>query len=484
MYDEIARSLESNMTTTEARHDALGEATLGELAQALRGELIRPQDPSYDEARSIWNRAHDKKPAAIVRCHGVADVLKGVEFARSEGLPLAIRGGGHSIPGFSTTDHGIVLDLSPMNGVRVDPNRRRIVAQAGSLWQDVDAEAQAFGLAVTGGLVSTTGIAGFTLGGGIGWLVRRCGLTSDNLVGADIVTADGQYLHTSENENPELLWALRGGGGNFGVVTSFELQAHEVGPTVFAGIVFYQGEDATTVLHGFGEAAANAPDELSLAINLTTAPPLPFLPEEIHGKPIVAVVGMWSGRVEDGDAATRPFRGLAPVVADLFSPMPYVAMQSLLDPLYPRGMWNYFRSAFFTDLGDTTIDALISSYTSVPNAVSELHIHHLGGAMARVPADATAFATRDRDFILNVVARTPSVEGFDDVVEWARSASAALGPDAASYVNFTGEASEEHVQAAYPSATRARLTAVKDRYDPENLFQLNQNITPSAGAAS
>jgi len=467
------------MTTTDTRHDALGEATLGELAQALRGELVTPEEPSYDEARSIWNGAHDKKPAAIIRCHGVSDVVRGVEFARSEGLPLAIRGGGHSIPGFSTSEGGLVLDLSAMNGVRVDPDRRRIVAQAGCLWQDVDAEAQAFGLAVTGGLVSTTGIAGFTLGGGIGWLVRRCGLTCDNLVGADIVTADGQYLHASEDENPELLWALRGGGGNFGVVTSFEFRAHEVGPTVFAGIVFYRGEDAARVLHGFGGAAANAADELSLAINLTTAPPLPFLPEEIHGKPIVAVLGVWSGRAEDGDAATRPFRALAPVVADLFSPMPYVAMQSLIDPLYPRGLWNYFNSAFFTDLGETTVDALVSSYTRVPNAMSELHIHHLGGAMARVPADATAFGTRDREYILNVVARTPDADGFDDVSHWARSASAALGRDAASYVNFTGEGGDEHVRASYPKATYARLTAVKDRYDPTNLFRLNQNIPPS-----
>jgi FAD/FMN-containing dehydrogenase len=472
------------MTTTDARPDALGEATLGELAQALRGELVRPEDPSYDEARSIWNGAHDKKPAAIVRCRGVADVLRGVDFARSEGLSLAIRGGGHSIPGFSTSDGGLVLDLSAMNAVRVDPDRRRIVAQAGCLWQDVDAEAQAFGLAVTGGLVSTTGIAGFTLGGGIGWLVRRCGLTCDNLIGADIVTADGQYLHTSEDEHPDLFWALRGGGGNFGVVTSFEFQAHEVGPTVFAGIVFYRGEDAARVLHGFGEAAANASDELSLAINLTTAPPLPFLPEEIHGKPIVAVLGVWSGRAEEGDLATRAFRGLAPVVADLFGPMPYVAMQSLLDPLYPPGMWNYFRSAFFTDLGETTVDALVSSYSREPNAVSELHIHHLGGAMGRIPADATAFGTRDREYLLNVVARTPDAEGFDSVVQWARSASAALGPDAASYVNFTGEASDQYVRASYPPATYARLTAVKDRYDPTNLFRLNQNIPPSLGSGS
>jgi len=471
------------MTTTQARHDALGEATLGELAQALRGELVRPEDPSYDEARSIWNAAHDKKPALIVRCRGVADVLRGVEFARSEGLSLAVRGGGHSIPGFSTCDGGLVLDLSPMNGVRVDPNRRRLVAQAGCLWQDVDAEAQAFGLALTGGLVSTTGIAGFTLGGGISWLVRRCGLTCDNLIGADVVTGDGQYLHASEDEHPDLFWALRGGGGNFGVVTSFEFRAHEVGPTVFAGIVFYRGEEAAQVLQGFREAAAGAPDELSLAINLTTAPPLPFLPEEVHGKPIVAVLGVWSGRAEDGDVATRPFRGLAPVVTDLFGPMPYAAMQTLLDPLYPRGMWNYFRSAFFADLGDATADALVSAYSRAPNAVSELHIHHLGGAMGRIPADATAFGTRDREYILNVVARTPGADGFDGVVEWARSTCAALGPDAASYVNFTGEASQDRVRASYPPATYARLVAVKDRYDPTNLFRLNQNIAPSAASA-
>src|SRR4051812_1981186 len=309
------------MTATQSRSDTLGDATLGELAQALRGRLIRPGDPDYDESRSIWNGAHDRNPALIIRCRGVADVLKAVEFARSEGLPLAIRGGGHSIPGFSTSDGGLVLDLSAMNGVRVDPDRRRIVAQAGCLWQDVDAEAQAFGLAVTGGLVSTTGIAGFTLGGGIGWLVRRCGLTCDNLVGADIVTADGQYLHVSEEEHPEMLWALRGGGGNFGVVTSFELRMHEVGPTVYAGLVFYRGEEADSVLRGFRTAAAAAPDELSMAVNLTTAPPAPFLPEEVHGKPIIAVLGVWSGRPEDGDAATRPFRELAPVVVDLFSPM-------------------------------------------------------------------------------------------------------------------------------------------------------------------
>jgi len=467
------------MTTTQARQDSLGEATLGEFAEGLRGELIRPTDPSYDEARSIWNAAHDKRPALIVRCRGVGDVIRAVEFARSEGLALAVRGGGHSIPGFSTTDGGMVIDLSPMNAVRIDPDRRRIVAQGGCVWGDVDAEAQAFGLAVTGGLVSTTGVAGFTLGGGIGWLVRRAGLACDNLVGADVVTADGRYLHTSEDENPELLWALRGGGGNFGVVTSFEFKAHEVGPMVHAGLVFYPGDEAARVLRGFGAAAGSAPDELSLAINLTTAPPLPFLPEEVHGKPIIAVLGMYSGRTEDGDAATKPFRELAPVVADLFGPMPYTAMQTLLDPLFPRGMRNYFRSAFFSDLGSTTVDAIAAAHAQLPNGVSELHIHHLGGAMGRVPADATAFGTRDREYILNVVARTPDAEGYGEAVEWARSSAASLGPHAASYVNFTGETSDEIVHDSYPTATYARLVALKNTYDPTNLFHLNQNIQPT-----
>jgi FAD/FMN-containing dehydrogenase len=468
------------MTSAQTRSQVLGEATLGELAQALRGDVIRPDDPGYDEARAVWNGAHDRRPALIVRCHGVADVLKAVEFARSEGLPLAVRGGAHSIPGFSTVDDGLVLDLGPMNGIRVDPGRRTVTAQGGSRWRDVDAETQAFGLAVTGGLVSSTGIGGFTLGGGIGWLVRRCGLTSDNLIGADIVTADGRYLHVSADEHPELLWALRGGGGNFGVVTSFEFRLHEVGPTIFGGLVFYPGEHAEQVLRGFRAAAAGAPDELSTVVNLTTAPPAPFLPPEVHGKPVVAVVGLWSGRPEDGDAATRPFRELAPVVADLFGPMPYTAMQTLLDPLYPRGMWNYFRSAFFGDLDDTTTRALTGAYARVPNAVSELHIHHLGGALGRVATDATAFATRDREFILNVVARSVDAGGYPAATEWARAATEALGPDAATYVNFTGEAGEDRVRAAYPKDTYERLVAVKDRYDPTNLFRLNQNLRPSA----
>ena len=465
------------MTLTGTGMEVVGEATLAELAEALRGELVTPASEQYDEARAIWNGAHDARPAAIVRCAGVADVVRGVEFARSQGLPLAVRGGGHSIPGFSSTDGGVVLDLSPMKGIRVDPVARRVVAQAGCLWSDVDHETQAYGLAVTGGLVSSTGIAGFTLGGGLGWLLRRCGLTCDNLVGADVVTADGQLVHAGAGEHPELFWALRGGGGNFGVVTSFELALHEVGPTVYAGAVFYPGEAAEAVLAGYRDACPQAADELTTVLNLTTAPPAPFLPPEVHGKPIVAVLGMWSGAPDDGDAATRPFRTLAEPIVDLFGPMPYLAMQSLIDPLYPRGLHNYFTSAFVLGLDSAVIGTLLARYRDVPNPLSELHVHHLGGAFGRVPADATAFAARDRDYIVNLVARTPTAEGFDTVRGWARATTDALS--SAAYVNFTGEGSADRVHASYPPATYQRLVSVKDRYDPDNLFCLNQNIPPS-----
>ncbi|MFL6141146.1 MAG: FAD-binding oxidoreductase [Labedaea sp.] len=468
------------MTLMSTRADAIGEATLAELAEGLRGELVTSAAERYDDARQIWNAAHDAHPAAIIRCAGVADVLRGVEFARSQGIPLALRGGGHSIPGFSTTEGGVVLDLAPMKGIRVDPRSGRVIAEAGCLWSDLDHETQAFGLALTGGLVSTTGIAGFTLGGGLGWLVRKHGLTSDNLVGADVVTADGQLVHASADEHPDLFWALRGGGGNFGVVTAFEYALHEVGPTVFAGVAFYPGDAVDDILRGYRQACAGAPDELTTLLNLATAPPAPFLPEAVHGTPIVAVAGMWSGPIDEGDAATRPFRGLAEPIADLFGPMPYVAMQSLLDALYPKGMHNYFRSAFVPALDDGVLTALTNSYRTLPNPVTELHVHHLGGAMGAISSDATAFATRDLDFIVNAIARTPTASGFDEARDWARAATDSLGSGAATYVNFTGEATADRVQASYPPATYQRLVRVKDQYDPDNLFRLNQNIPPTA----
>ena len=467
------------MTITGTGPTRIGEATIAEFAAGLRGKAIRPGDEDYDLERSIWNGAHDRHPALIVRCAGVADVIRTVDLARSEGLPLAVRGGGHSIPGFSTVDGGILLDLAQMRGIQVDPARRTVTAQAGCTWKDLDAEAQQFGLAVTGGLVSSTGIAGFTTGGGIGWLTRKHGMASDNLLGADVVTADGQFVHASADEHPQLFWGLRGGGGNFGVVTSFEYQLHEVGPTVLSGLVFYAAEEAEQVLRGYRAACAAAPDELTTLVNLTTAPPVPFLPESVHGQPIIGVGGCWSGDLDAGAAATAPFRSLGTVIADVFAPNPYAAWQQALDPLYPRGVYNYFRSAFLRTADDASLRVLADAFATLPSALTEIHLQHLGGAMGRVPAEATAFALRDQQFLVNVVARTPSADGFADVVEWARGVTSALGPDAGTYVNFTGESNAALVRASYPPDTYRRLVDLKNEYDPTNLFRLNQNIAPT-----
>jgi len=285
------------MATTVGERDVIGEATLGELEATLRGRLVRPGDPDYDQARTVWNAAHDRRPALIIRCAGAADVIRAVEFARSEGLPVAVRGGAHSIAGFSTSDGGVVIDLSPMKGIRVDPQGRRALAQPGLTWSEFDHETQAFGLAVTGGLVSSTGIAGLTLGGGIGWLLRKYGLACDNLVSADVVTADGQLLTASEDSHPELFWALRGGGGNFGVMTSFEYRLHPVGPTVFAGPVFYGAADAAQVLRGWRDLTATMPDELTSLADILVAPPVPFLPEAVHGQQVVGILGVYAGPV-------------------------------------------------------------------------------------------------------------------------------------------------------------------------------------------
>jgi FAD/FMN-containing dehydrogenase len=467
------------MSMTETELNRIGEATVAEFAVGLRGTAVRPGDEGYDLERTIWNGAHDRRPALIVRCAGVADVIRTVDLARTEGLPLAVRGGGHSIPGFSTVDGGIVLDLSQMRGIQVDPARRTAAAQAGCTWKDLDAETQQFGLATTGGLVSSTGIAGFTTGGGIGWLMRKHGLASDNLVGADVVTADGQLVHASPSEHPDLFWGLRGGGGNFGVVTSFEFQLHQVGPTVLSGLAFYPADEAEQVLRGYRAACATAPDELTTLVNLTTAPPVPFLPESVHGKPIIGIGGCWSGDLDAGADATAPFRSLGTVIADVFAPTPYAGWQQALDPLYPRGIHNYFRSAFLRTVDDASLRVVLDSFATAPTPLTEIHLQHLGGAVGRVPADATAFALRDQEFIVNVVARTPNADGFADVVDWARGVTSALGPDAGTYVNFTGESTAALVRASYPPDTYQRLVELKNAYDPDNLFRLNQNIVPS-----
>jgi FAD/FMN-containing dehydrogenase len=467
------------MTTETRLPHVLGDGTVAELEQGLHGRLVRPGDADYDQARAIWNGAHDRRPALIVQAAGVADVMRAVDFARSESLSIAVRGGGHSIPGFSTSEGGVVIDLSAMNSVRVDPACRTAVAEGGATWADFDHETQAFGLAVTGGLVSSTGVAGFTLGGGIGWLMRKVGLAADNLIAADVVTADGRLVHAGEDENPELLWGLRGGGGNFGIATSLEFRLHPVGPMLMAGPIFFAGERAEEVLRFYRDWVRDLPDEVTTLVNLTTAPPAPFLPESAHGRPIVAVIAVHAGEPEAGSTLVQPLKDLGDPVADLIGVMPYTTMQSLLDGLWAPGAHNYMRSAYVEELTDPAITAVVGRHGAVPSPHSEIHLHHFGGAVARLGGGA-ALGDRSAQFVLNVIARTPDAEGYSENVMWARDTVHALAPVSreGAYSNFMGDAGDVRLRASYGPANYERLLALKRRYDPTDLFHLNQNIAP------
>jgi FAD/FMN-containing dehydrogenase len=459
----------------------LGEASVQELRDALRGELLQPGDEGYDEARRLWNGAHDaSEPAVIARCTGAADVIAALGFARAHDLTVAVRGGGHSIPGYSTADGGMVIDLGPMRNVRVDPAARRAYVGPGAVWGDVDHESQQFGLATTGGLVSTTGVAGFTLGGGIGWLMRQHGLACDNLVGADVVTADGRFLHASEEENPDLLWGLRGGGGNFGIVTSFELALHPVGPEVYAGPLFLPAEADVELLRFYRDWAPNQPDAITTAVSLATAPPLPVIPEEWHGKKVAIVIAVCAGPVEDGEALVRELRTIAEPVADLIHPMPYNFIQGLLDPLWPKGINAYFKATNLARLSDETIDSLAALHLDTPGPGAEIHVHQMGGAVARVGQGDAAFPERSMPFVLNAVTGTPEPDLLGAHAGWARAviASAKADETGRAYVNFLDDTAD--VEATYGEETYRRLVALKDEYDPTNVFRLNQNVAPSA----
>jgi FAD/FMN-containing dehydrogenase len=459
----------------------LGEATVQELREAVRGEIVTPADDSYEDASRIWNGAHDgHRPALVVRCAGAADVIAAVGFARSNGLTVAVRGGGHSIAGFSTTDDGIVIDLGLMNDVRVDPGARRASVGGGARWADVDHQTQAHGLATTGGLISTTGVAGLTLGGGIGWAMRKYGLACDNLVGADVVTADGRLIHASEHENRELLWGLRGGGGNFGIVTQFEFDLHPVGPMIYAGPIFYPAPVARDLLHAFRAWAADAPDEITGVVNLTSAPPLPVIPEEWHGEKVAAIVAASIGPVDAGEALVREIRDVAEPVADLLGPIPYQAMQTLLDPLYPKGLHAYFKATNLARLDDVLIDRLCEIHLAAPGPQCEIHVHQMGGAVGRVADDATAFGQRSMPFVLNAVTGWHDPSQRDANIRWARTViEAASGASTGrAYVNYLGD--PDAARAAYGEQTYARLVSLKNDYDPTNVFRLNQNIEPSA----
>jgi FAD/FMN-containing dehydrogenase len=461
----------------------LGDASVSELDGAIAGRVIRPTDPEYDEARKVWNAVHDKHPALVVRPTSTEDVVRTVRFARSEGLPIAVRGGAHSIAGFSTCDDGIVVDLAEMNSVQVDAPGRRAVTGGGTKWKDFDAATQQHGLATTGGLVSSTGVGGFALGGGIGHLVRKHGLTSDNVLSVEVVTADGSVVRASASENPDLFWALRGGGGNFGVATSFELALHPVGPEVIGGVVFYPGDEAVDVVSGWRDLVAGFPDELSTLVNLTTAPPAPFIPEEWHFRKVAAVIACWAGDPAEAEDVIKPLRVLGTPVNDLLGPIPYVGLQSLIDPLWEAGSANYFTSAFLDALPAEAIATFADFHrrSAALPVQAELHIHHLGGAMGRVEPGATAFTDRTAPFILNAIARTPDPAQLPEHAGWAREARdtmAAYG-SGNTYVNFTSEGGAQRVKQAYPPEIYTRLQSVKDQYDPTNMFRFNQNIAPS-----
>ncbi|HUH81455.1 MAG TPA: FAD-binding oxidoreductase [Solirubrobacteraceae bacterium] len=466
------------MTTT------LGEATVQELREAIRGEVLRPGEDGYLEAARVWNGVYDeRRPAVIVRCSGTADVIAALGFARSNDLTVAVRGGGHSIAGFSTCDDGLVIDLSPMREVRVDTGARRADVGGGATWGDVDHETQAHGLATTGGLVSSTGVGGFTLGGGIGWLMRKHGLACDNLRAADLVTADGRLLHVSEQENSELLWGLRGGGGNFGIVTRFELDLHPVGPEVYAGPIFFPAAHDAELMRLFREWAPSVPDDITAALNLTTAPPLPVIPESWHGQKVIAFIAVSGGAPEEAAEHVRVFRDAAEPVADLQGPMPYNAMQTLLDPLWPKGISAYFKATNLARLDDALIARLHELHMQAPGPQCEMHVHQMGGAVARVGEADTAFSEREMPFVLNAVTGWQEADQDPSHREWARAVIEAAhdASTGRAYVNFLGDT--DTARSSYGRETYDRLATLKRKYDPTNVLRLNQNIDPDAAGA-
>ncbi len=457
----------------------IADAAFQELRTAFRGSLIVPGDDEFDEARKVWNGMIDRRPGLIAQCSGAADVIAAVNFARTHGLFVAVRGGGHSWPGHSVCNDGVVIDLSRMRGVRVDLATKTVRAHGGALWGDVDHESQAFGLATPGGVVSTTGIGGLTLGGGSQtWLIRKHGSSADNLVSADVVTANGDFLTASERENDDLFWALRGGGGNFGVVTSFEYRLHPVGPLVLAGAAFFLWDRTKEVTDFYLDYVKDLPDELTTILFYWNAPPAPFLPESIHGQRVVIIAACYAATAQAGEAVVAPIRALKPAV-DMLAPMPYTALQSMFDPLFPKGIYSYAKSDYFDKIPPAMVDDMIAWAEKKPAALSLTHLNHFGGAMGRVANDRTPFAHRDATFAFSQDAFWETPTQTDANVQWVKDhwqAMRAYSPRGA-YVNFMSDEGEDRVRESY-RGNYDRLVHIKRKYDLINLFRLNQNIKP------
>lgn len=450
------------------------------LKGSINGEVIRPGDDSYDEAREIWNAMIDKRPAIIVRCTSASDVPHAVKFAKENGLPLAVRGGGHNIAGSAICDDGLVVDLSRMKKVTVDTDSRRVTVEGGATLGDLDAATQAHGLATPVGINSTTGVAGLALGGGFGWISRKFGMTVDNLVSAEVVTAAGEEVHASASDRPDLFWALRGGGGNFGVVTRFEFQAHPVGPNVLSGLIVYPLDQAKSVLEQYRDFAAQAPDELSVWCVLRQAPPLPFLDESDHGREIIALALVYTGDPGDGEPLIEPLRKFGDPMGEHVGVQPFVDWQQAFDPLLTPGARNYWKSHNFSKLDDGLFDTLIQYVGQLPSPQCEIFLGALGGATARPEPEETAYAHRDALFVANVHGRWDDAADDESCIRWSRDFFEAAKPYATGgvYVNFLTADEGDRVRAAY-GPNYDRLARVKSEYDPDNLFSVNQNIRPA-----
>lgn len=458
----------------------LDATKLSAFKAGFQGEVLRPGDGEYDSARAIWNAMIDKRPAVIARCSSTADVVRSVNFARDNTLVLAVRGGGHNIAGSALCDDGVVVDLSKMKAAQVDPAARRVTIEAGATLADLDAATQAHGLAAPTGINSTTGIAGLTLGGGFGWLSRKYGLTIDSLESADVVTADGRVIRASASDHPDLFWALRGGGGNFGVVTRFEYRLHPVGPDLLSGLVVYPFADATSVLRNYREFAVKAPDDLTVWVVMRKAPPLPFLPPEVHGQEVVVVPFLYAGDPARGEALVAPISRFGTPVGAHMGAQPYTAWQQAFDPLLTPGARNYWKSHNFATLDDGLFDVLIGAVRTLPTPACEIFIAALGGATSRHTADSSAYGQRDAQFSMNVHGRWDRAADDQRGVEWARTLFNAVTPFATGgvYINFMTAEEGDRVRGSY-GANYDRLARVKRQYDANNLFRTNQNITPA-----
>jgi FAD/FMN-containing dehydrogenase len=470
------------LKTRDGGSTALSSEHLDQLRARLRGAVCLPGEPGYEQARTLWNAMIDRKPAVTVRALGAADVITAVRFAREHGLLLAVRGGGHNIAGNAVCDGGLQLDLSLMRSVRVDPVAKTVRVEPGATLGDIDKETQTFGLALPVGVNSTTGISGLTLGGGFGWLSRKYGLTIDNLISVDLVTANGALVHASDKENPDLFWAVRGGGGNFGVVTSFEFRVHAIGTELLTGVLIHPLANAKEVLSAYRRVVAQAPDELAVWFVMRKAPPLPFLAAEYHGTDVLVLAMCWAGDLEAGRGPVGQIQGLGKPIAEVVGPTPFVAWQQLLDPLLTPGFRNYWKSQSFTELSDAALDVLIDAARRIPSPESEIAFAQVGGAINRVPAGATAYPHRNIQFVLNEHTRWSDPAKDKECIAWARKLFDDMAPHATGgvYVNFMPEEETLKSRPGAYGTNMERLTQIKAKLDPDNLFRMNQNIAPAA----